>query len=76
MIYFNFKHSLSVDENRLSFSLIQHFQLLNQQIEQQRDEIELITSQVRILKEQLKCESDARIESQVKQKKNLSKKRI
>ena len=39
--------------------------MLTHQVDQQKNEIELITGQMRILKEQLKCETDARLESQV-----------
>ena len=53
------------EDTRLSFGLRQHFQLLTQEIEQQKNEIEIVTAQMRIIKEQLKVETEARIESQV-----------
>lgn len=54
------------EDTRLSYGLRQHIQMLTEQVEQQKQEIELITAQMRILKDQLKIETQARFESQVK----------
>jgi hypothetical protein len=54
-----------MEDTRLSFALRQHMQLLAEQIEQQKHEIDLFNSQFKILKEQLKLEAQTRLDAQV-----------